>query len=142
MAARLIRAIAVVTFASAAALPLTAAQEIKREPARRLQSASGAVTYQAYCAACHGPQGKGNGPAAPALKVPPPDLTTYAKRHGGTFSAADVEDKVLGKSLPPAHGDSEMPIWGPVFRDVSVDNMERKLRISNLVDFLKSIQVQ
>ena len=142
MAATVTRTLVAAALAALVVIPFVSAQDIKREPARRLQSISGAATFQAYCAACHGAQGKGNGPAATALKVPPPDLTTYAKRHGGTFSATDVEEKVLGKNLPPAHGATDMPIWGPVFRDVSVDNMERKLRVANLVDFLRTMQVK
>jgi mono/diheme cytochrome c family protein len=142
MAARFIRALAAAAFVALVVLPVVSAQEIKREPARRLSSISGAATFSAYCAACHGAQAKGNGPAALALKTPPADLTTYAKRHGGTFSATDVESKVLGRALPPAHGATEMPIWGPVFRDVSVDEQERKLRVANLVDYLKSIQLK
>ena len=36
--------------------------------------ASGQEMYKAYCAVCHGTDGKGGGPAASALKVPPPTL--------------------------------------------------------------------
>ena len=35
----------------------------------------GQSTYTAKCQACHGPAGKGDGPAAAALPKPPPDLT-------------------------------------------------------------------
>jgi mono/diheme cytochrome c family protein len=35
----------------------------------------GAQVYLARCATCHGPQGKGDGPAASALTPPPTDLT-------------------------------------------------------------------
>jgi mono/diheme cytochrome c family protein len=47
--------------------------------------ASGKKTYTEYCASCHGEDGKGMGPAASALKAPPSDLTTLAKRHAGKF---------------------------------------------------------
>jgi cytochrome c2 len=46
---------------------------------------SGQVMYKQYCAACHGIDAKGNGPAASTLKTLPPDLTTLAKRHMGKF---------------------------------------------------------
>src|SRR5665213_2263349 len=46
---------------------------------------SGRVLYQFYCAQCHGADAKGNGPMALALKTPPTDLTTLAKRHDGKF---------------------------------------------------------
>ncbi len=35
----------------------------------------GAALYPAHCGVCHGPQGRGNGPAAASLPVPPADLT-------------------------------------------------------------------
>lgn len=115
---------------------------IKREPARRIQSVKGVDTYQAYCAVCHGPGGKGNGPAAAALKTPPADLTTIAKRHGGKFSSTDVEAAILGDRELLPHGTREMPIWGPVFSALSSDQGMRTLRVRNLVEFLESIQVK
>jgi integrase len=37
-----------------------------------------------YCASCHGRSGKGDGPTASALKIPPPaNLTTIAARNRG-----------------------------------------------------------
>jgi hypothetical protein len=57
-------------------------------------------------------------PAAPAMKVPVPDLTTIAKRSAGKFNATDVEYIIrgTGKTATPAHGVEDMPIWGDVFR--------------------------
>jgi mono/diheme cytochrome c family protein len=36
-----------------------------------------------YCSACHGVEGRGDGPAASALRTPPADLTRIAQRRGG-----------------------------------------------------------
>jgi len=41
----------------------------------------GAQVFAAYCAVCHGPAGKGDGPAAAALVPPPPDLTGPRPTH-------------------------------------------------------------
>ncbi len=41
----------------------------------------GAEVFATYCAVCHGPDGKGNGPAAAALVPPPPDLTGPRPAH-------------------------------------------------------------
>jgi hypothetical protein len=38
--------------------------------------------FNSYCAPRHGVDGPGNGPAAPAVKTPPVDLTTLARRLG------------------------------------------------------------
>ena len=51
---------------------------VKKVPIQRTSAASGEEMFDAYCAACHGKDGKGNGPAAAELKMPPPDLTTLA----------------------------------------------------------------
>ena len=39
--------------------------------------------YSSSCAACHGADGKGNGPVTAELKVPPPDLTVLARKRWG-----------------------------------------------------------
>ena len=94
----------------------------------------GVDTFKAYCVSCHGPQAKGDGPAAVALKKMPADLTTIAKRNGGKFSASDVEDIIMGTSVMASHGSREMPIWGPVFQSLAPDTSVVKLRVSNLVE--------
>ena len=37
---------------------------------------SGSQMYKDYCAVCHRPTGKGDGPAVEFLKAPPPDFIT------------------------------------------------------------------
>jgi mono/diheme cytochrome c family protein len=114
---------------------------IKRAPAERITSLEGKDLFQTYCAVCHGVEGKGNGPAAPALKTPPADLTTITKRKG-RFSATDVEESITGRNLPPAHGSREMPMWGRVFRETAGDPDIERLAISNLVKYLQSLQAK
>ena len=118
------------------------AQTVMQGTAPRIQSVEGVDTYKTYCAVCHGPQAKGNGPAATALKKVPADLTTVAKRNGGKFSAADVEAVIMGQEVMASHGSRDMPIWGPVFQSLAPDRSFMKLRVSNLVDYIKSIQAQ
>ncbi len=122
--------------------PRVDAQTVQQGTAPRIQSVDGVETYKAYCAVCHGPTAKGNGPAATALKKAPADLTTIAKRNGGKFSATDIEAVIMGQQVLNSHGSRDMPIWGPVFQALAPDNSFMKLRVSNLVDYLKSIQTQ
>lgn len=119
------------------------AATIKREAAHPIASVAGKDSYAEYCAVCHGRDGTGNGPATPALKIAPSDLTRLAARNGGKFDALKVEDLIIGKSkVPVSHGTPDMPIWGPVFRAMSMDNATESLRVQNLVNYLKSIQAK
>ena len=59
-----------------------AKKEIKHVPIKPTSPASGSEMYQSYCAVCHGVDGKGNGPAAQALKTQPTDLTMLAHAAG------------------------------------------------------------
>ncbi len=92
---------------------LDAAQE--RQTAKSPSPESGSETYKEYCAVCHGKIGKGDGPAASALKVRPSDLTVVAQRHGGKFPDTYVSSVLRNGVNMTAHGAAEMPIWGPLF---------------------------
>ena len=115
-------------------------QTVRQGPAPRIQSVEGVDTYKAYCAVCHGSAAKGDGPAATALKKAPADLTTIAKRSSGKFSPTDVEAVIMGQQVMASHGSRDMPIWGPVFQSLAPDSSVMKLRVANLVNYLKSIQ--
>jgi mono/diheme cytochrome c family protein len=105
--------------------------------------ASGAVLYQQACASCHGADAKGHGPVAPALKTPPPDLTTLTRRHGGKFPYDYVTSVLLVGTSLPSHGSSDMPVWGPIFKFIDKDNKQAVLRrVKNLSDYLESLQVR
>lgn len=98
--------------------------------------------FKEYCAVCHGKDAKGDGPAASALQQAPPNLTTLAKRHDGKFPDQYVEN-VLRNGVPaPAHGDAEMPVWGPLFRAMDPDSAFMYVRISSVMSYLKSLQVK
>ena len=75
--------------------------------------------YTNYCAVCHGTEGKGNGPAADALKTPPADLTMLSKKNGGTYPAIKVGSAIRGDAHVAAHGSKEMPVWGKLFWTIS-----------------------
>jgi mono/diheme cytochrome c family protein len=119
--------------------PHAEGQTIKREPIQPISSISGADSFKAYCTVCHGVAGKGDGPAAKALKVPPPDLTQLAAKHEGKFPASAVKMTVIGEQPVAAHGSQEMPIWGPLFRSVDTAPIA-ELRVTNIVKYLESIQ--
>ena len=92
---------------------------IKHVAAPYTTPSSGKEMYNAYCASCHGEDGKGDGPAAPALKMPTTNLTTLAAKNGGVFPAAHVAAVIQGDAMTAAHGSKDMPVWGPIFLSIS-----------------------
>lgn len=117
--------------------------KISKTPAPYTSAASGQEMYKAYCASCHGLDGKGNGPAASALKNTVPDLTTIKSRNGGTFPSAHIVQVVRGDSNRPAHGSKDMPVWGPVFLAVSEHQPARvQQRAQNLTNYIQSLQAK
>ncbi len=104
---------------------------------------SGKELYTAYCALCHGADGKGGGPFSPQLKVAPPDLTQLLKENHGTYPEMRVRESVDGEFGKPSHGSAEMPIWGPVFRSMAHGRRDSaQVRINSLVKYIESIQAK
>jgi mono/diheme cytochrome c family protein len=117
--------------------------EVKHVAAPATSAASGKEMFKAYCAPCHGENAKGNGPAASALKTAPPDLTVLAKNNGGKFPAERVASILRGQATVSAHGNREMPVWGPVFWRMSNGHeSEVQQRITNLTKYLESLQTK
>jgi mono/diheme cytochrome c family protein len=117
--------------------------EIKKVPVRPTTMVQGEQLYRSHCATCHGTSGKGNGPAASALKTPPPDLTLLAKNNDGKFPDLKVVHVLESGTDLTAHGSKDMPIWGPIFRSMgpaAAGGQVGHLREVNLTEYLKSIQ--
>src|SRR5579864_3296423 len=117
--------------------------EVKHGPTTVTSAGSGKEMFQAYCASCHGANGKGDGPAAAALKSPPADLTMLSKRNGGQFPADRVSSILGGQATVTAHGNRDMPVWGPVFWHMSQGHAsEVHQRIANLTHYVESLQAK
>lgn len=100
---------------------------------------TGSISFDLYCASCHGRSGQGNGPAASALRTAPADLTLLTRRNGGTFPRERVTATIDGSSGGSIHGGPDMPVWGPTFRALEPDGREA-VRLRNLVAFVESMQ--
>src|ERR1700692_3421848 len=70
---------------------------IKNVPIQSTSPVSGKDMYTAYCAVCHGTDGKGGGPAASALKTPPSDLTLLSKNNGGKYRRRKSRQPFMAK---------------------------------------------
>ena len=113
------------------------------QPQLLIDSIRGDNLYKAYCASCHGVDGRGNGPMAAWMKVAPSDLTRIAARNGGQFPLARIDRIISGEeALPSGHGTRGMPVWGPVFSQVTRDQDLGKVRIDNLARYLRDIKHQ
>jgi mono/diheme cytochrome c family protein len=139
------RVIQVLVVVSAFALTSGAQEQPKKTiqhvPIQPTSPASGKEMYTNYCAVCHGTEGKGNGPAADALKTPPADLTMLSKKNGGTYPAIKVGSAIRGDAHVAAHGSKEMPVWGKLFWTISAGHAsEVDQRIVNLVSYIKTLQ--
>src|SRR5215471_6161129 len=104
----------------------------------------GQQEYQAYCAACHGAQGKGDGPMSTILAVPPADLTQIRKKNGGEFPFWRVYKVIDGRDMVRGHGARGMPVWGAYFLSEEgggyLDEDRVIGRVLGLAHYLESIQ--
>ena len=135
----------IICFATVLIALLAQAQDktIKHVPAKPTSAASGQEMYVSYCAVCHGKDGKGGGPAASALKVPPTDLTMLTKKNNGQYPSMHVASVIRGEGNLPAHGNKDMPVWGPLFMEMSQGHEAQvQQRITNLDHYIESLQAK
>ena len=95
---------------------------------------SGAQLYREFCATCHGLLAHGDGPVALSLKKKVPDLTLIARRNNGVFPAKEIHRFIDGRSMPRAHGSSDMPVWGWEFYGYEGEDAARRQRVAELID--------
>lgn len=77
---------------------------------------AGGSTFGQYCAACHGPQGAGDGPAAAAMNPKPKNLTQ------NKLSDAELK-KVIEKGGTSVGLSTSMPAWGAILKPADIDNI-------------------
>jgi mono/diheme cytochrome c family protein len=121
---------------------LAAAQStspLKYVPPEKIPPSNGGQMFRAYCAVCHGMDGRGGGPAAPSLKKQPADLTQLSRKNQGKFPVFRVANVIQGYGFGGAHGSRDMPVWGVVFRTLG-DESTVKLRVDNLTAYIDSLQ--
>ena len=117
---------------------------------------AGKAEYQSDCAACHGIDGKGNGPVSKELKTRPTDLTVLAKNNHGVFPYNMVYEMIDGRnSTISSHGTREMPIWGYRYTPLKLRSAEEYIylppanreafiytRIMAIIDYLNRVQAK
>lgn len=111
-----------------------------------LQAGFGKSIYELYCAACHGRDGRGNGPAAALLSSPPSDLTVISRNNGGSFPRERVTDALNGVLDIAGHLDLDLPPWAThefeSFPAGTILDAMIERRIAHIVSYIESIQEQ
>ena len=127
-------ALVLLVLVAAIAPPMTAAR-------------SGKQDYEAYCADCHGSDGKGKGPTTQTvpMKPAPPDLTQLAKNNGGKFPFNEVADIIDGRKTVPSHERIQMPFLGTKLQQPGREftpesDAEVKRRIDAMAQYVESLQ--
>jgi hypothetical protein len=105
----------------------------------------GRVLYQAYCSSCHGTLGRGDGPAARAVRTPVPDLTHYGDMHPNC-EASLIATLQAGHRGPGeraiSEDDLDMPNWEPFFQTMSSNRGVAYLRMRNVAGYIVTIQAR
>jgi mono/diheme cytochrome c family protein len=105
------------------------------------KTTAGSELYRFYCSNCHGLDAKGR-PASPAMRTPSTDLTLLALNHGGVFPREAVRNVIAhGTGRNSAHGPTDMPVWGTIFRALDPNDTRVEIRIDNLVRYLEGLQM-
>lgn len=106
---------------------------------------TGAEDFATYCAACHGPTGKGDGEAAAGLSRKPANLTRLSAKNKGSFPTTRVMAQIWGYA--GAKGRGVMPDFGPMLQGEMVpydggDGIETPtpIRLVELAEYLKRLQ--
>lgn len=120
-------ALAPLAATAALALLLPAAASAAGDPEK------GKETYQMFCVTCHGPEGKGNGPAAP--KDPAPrDFTQadfkYDANDNGTPGESEDIKLIIKNGAAQYGGSPMMAPWGHLSDE----------QVANLVAYVQSLE--
>ncbi len=112
--------------------------------AQAFEEYSGEMTFQRFCASCHGEEGHGDGPVAAGIPITVPDLTLIETRHGDEFPEEILRRIIDGRNAVIFHGTRYMPVWGYEFwaEEGANEAAEKRVEIiiANLVDYIISIQ--
>ena len=82
--------------------------------------------YAEHCAVCHGPDGHGNGPAAPSLIPRPRDFTLGQFKYKSTAPGLPPTDEDLIHVVADGLPASFMPYWRDILVDTRFVNVNRR----------------
>lgn len=110
------------------AMGLVAATGVSAFAEAKGKAEEGKKIYQQFCANCHGPEGKGDGPAAKVLNPKPADHSDGSKMCAMTD---DVLFKTIKEGGASVGKSPVMPAWGP--------QLKEDQKVWDLVVFVRSL---
>lgn len=118
--------------------------KVKHVAAGYVNPSDGRAMYAAYCASCHGVTGKGDGPAAPAFRQVPTNLTLLAKNNRGKFPTLLVMHTVKFGPSARVRGNIQMPVWNDNFSRMHwySDDSIPQIRTRVLTEYIKTLQAE
>jgi mono/diheme cytochrome c family protein len=106
--------------------------------------------FENNCAACHGANGRGQGPLTDMLRKSPPDLTQLARRNQGVLPVSRLYEVIEGSTIA-AHGSRDMPVWGHDYKLQAAEYYGElpydpeayvRARVLALIDYLGRLQAK
>lgn len=115
----------VFTVVVSAALLAACALFLPPERSYAADAAKGKQVYDTYCALCHGPGGKGDGPGAAALDPKPRDLSSAEIMQGKTDESLV---NVIANGGAAGGLSAAMPPWSGVISAEDIQNVVAHIR--------------
>lgn len=133
-----------------ALLALIASTSLSTALAQTAVPDPGKQEFMDNCAACHGIDGRGNGPLGELLRKSPPDLTQLAKKSQGVLPINRLYAVIDGADVP-SHGTRDMPVWGREYKIESAQQLREargqydsaalvRARVLVLLEYISRIQ--
>ncbi len=94
----------------------------------KADASPGEKVFAKYCAVCHGPDGKGNGPAAPSMKPRPRDFTAGEYKYKTTAQGSPPTDDDLARVVKEGLIASGMPYFSDVLSDGEIRDVVRHIK--------------
>src|SRR5579862_7527581 len=108
----------------------TLGEVIPWPPGREMANSAplGQRVYAQHCAVCHGPDGHGNGPAAPSLQPRPRDFRNGVFKIKSTPEGQPPTLDDVRRTIKAGMPGSSMPGWSDLLGDAEVDAVATYVR--------------